>query len=216
MHLSCALLVAPILQDSSASCCKMFMLNQYGAWKCPVCVCTDFCSPFTSCHDLSGNTSSPPETAPNAEARCAQQAVRLLSEYLSGCHRQSNAHKSTSASIHVVSSACGNEDTRRLSEAAMPKQKQVSCQAESGLSSHSVPSASGAAECRVDEQQCSVMWAEACDEHFLQVRLFPPTQKIPQCCLVVEVGTSLSELTLLADSMRPRAPALAPSPILLI
>jgi len=103
-----------------------------------------------------------------------------------------------------------------LSEAAMPKQKQVSCQAESGLSSHSVPSASGAAECRVDEQQCSVMWAEACDEHFLQVRLFPPTQKIPQCCLVVEVGTSLSELTLLADSMRPRAPALAPSPILLI
>ncbi|KAL0055415.1 hypothetical protein WJX82_000229 [Trebouxia sp. C0006] len=48
--------------------------------------------------------SSPPETAPNAEAKCAQQAVRLLS----------------------------------------------------------------AAESRVDEQQCTVMWAEACDEHFPQ------------------------------------------------
>ncbi|DBA99192.1 TPA: hypothetical protein ACH3X3_011813 [Trebouxia sp. C0006] len=112
--------------------------------------------------------SSPPETAPNAEAKCAQQAVRLLSEYLSSCHRQSSANKSTSASMDVVSSAGGSEDTRRSSERPTPKQKQVSSQAEPGLSSQSVLSASGAAESRVDEQQCTVMWAEACDEHFPQ------------------------------------------------
>ncbi|DBA69737.1 TPA: hypothetical protein ACH3X2_012467 [Trebouxia sp. C0005] len=113
-------------------------------------------------------TSLPPETAPNAEAKCAQQAVRLLSEYLGGCHRQSIANKSTSMSVDAVSSGCDSKETRRLSEGAMPKQKQVSSQAEPGLSSQSVPSASGTAECRVNEQQCSVMWAEACDEHFPQ------------------------------------------------
>ncbi len=133
--------------------------------------------PFTICHDLSGTTSSPPETAPNAEAKCAQQAVRLLSEYLSGCHRQSSANKSTSASMDVVSSAGGSDDARHLSEGPAPKQKRVNSQAELGLSSQSVPSASGAAECRVNEQQCSVMWAEACDEHFPQVRLVSPYQR---------------------------------------
>ncbi len=149
---------------------------QHGVWKCSVCECTDFCSSFTVCHDLSGTASSPPETAPNAEAKCAQQAVRLLSEYLSSCHRQSSANKSTSASMDVVSSAGGSEDTRRSSERPTPKQKQVSSQAEPGLSSQSVLSASGAAESRVDEQQCTVMWAEACDEHFPQVRLVPPNK----------------------------------------
>lgn len=79
-------------------------------------------------------------------------------------------------SVDAVSSGCDSKETRRLSEGAMPKQKQVSSQAEPGLSSQSVPSASGTAECRVNEQQCSVMWAEACDEHFPQVRLIPPTQ----------------------------------------
>ncbi|DBA95791.1 TPA: hypothetical protein ACH3X1_001342 [Trebouxia sp. C0004] len=113
-----------------------------------------------------GATSSPPETAPNAEAKCAQQAVRLLSEYLNGCHRQSSANKSTFASTEIVSSGHGSEDTRRLSEGPLPKQKQVSSQAEPALCSQSISSGSGAAECRVDEQQCSVMWAEACDEHF--------------------------------------------------
>ncbi len=177
---------------------------------------TDFCSPFTVCHDLSGTTSSPPETAPNAEAKCAQQAVRLLSEYLTGCHRQSSANKSTSVSLDDVSSGRGSKDTRRLSEGPLPKQKQVSSQAEHGLNSQSVSSASRAAECRVHEQQCSVMWAEACDEHFPQVRLAPPTERIPQPCLFVEFWSSLSELTRLADNMRPRAPESAPPPVLLV
>ena len=183
VHVSCALLDAPILNmplPPVPRCSEV----------CSVCECTDLYSPFTICHDLSGTTGSPPETALNAEAKCAQQAVRLLSEYLSGCHGQSN-----SSSMDVVGSACGSEDTRRLSEGPTPKQKQVSSQAEPGLSSQSVPSASGAARCRVDEQQCSAMWAEACDEHFPQVRLVPPTQRIPQCCLVMEVESSLSELT---------------------
>ena len=177
---------------------------------------TDFRSPFTICHDVSGTTSSPPETAPNAEAKCAQQAVRLLSQYLSGCHRQSSANISTSASTHAVSSGFGSEDARRLPEGPMPKQKQVRSQAEPGLSSQSVPSASGAAECRVNEQQCSVMWAEACEEHFPQVRFVSPTQRIPQFCQVVKIRPLLSELAWLADNMKQRAPGLAPAPVLLI
>lgn len=133
---------------------------------CLLMVVTPWCLP-------TGTASSGSEAAPNAEAKCAQQAVRLLSEYLSGSHRLASASTSTPCTplqgispghTHHIAPPC-DELSSEEQQVSPPSVTKCS------VHSHSANSTSATEQRRTDEQQCCVMWGEACDKHLPQVSL---------------------------------------------
>ena len=169
----------------------------------------------------SGASASAADPAPNAEARCAQQAVKLLSDYLAGYY------KLLSATAHVIQKplvAGGPSDSQQQTTPSAPQLPSLqalstplsgvmsgidsTCDKVSDDPQQRLPSVDGLAStssvedlhraatqhngnsadsqhtgparirnsrheaCRaVEVQQCTGMWAEACDQHFPQVTM---------------------------------------------
>ena len=122
---------------------------------------------------LPGTVSSGSEAAPNAEAKCAQQAVRLLSEYLSGSHRLASSSNSTPCTPLQGISPGHSHPTGVPSEELSSEEQRTSLRpvTKSSVDSHSADSTSATEQRRTDEQQCCVMWGKACDKHLPQVSL---------------------------------------------
>ena len=169
----------------------------------------------------SGASASAADPAPNAEARCAQQAVKLLSDYLAGYYKLVNA------TTHVIQKplvAAGPSDSQQQTTPSAPQLPSLqalstplsgvmsgidsTCDKVSDDPQQRLPSVDGLAStssvedlhraatqhngnsadwqhtgparirdsrregcCAVEVQQCTGMWAEACDQHFPQVTM---------------------------------------------
>ena len=148
-----------------------------------------------SCFHLSGQSEDASETAPNAAARCAQQAVKLLSEFLTGYSKLTPAKADT-----VGNAAPFYQDPKRPGPSCSPvtkgsglpvrqtaqRPKAIDGPADQGgsnLQSSSVQHIPAASSTFFPEDTwtrlpsagstvtapCTAMWSQACVELFPQV-----------------------------------------------